>query len=173
MAEMTDFEAFRCVDTYTEAVLKLRDATHAIRRHGADLKEWEAKGKVVKDKIQKEIDVLTTEQAEKRRKGIIAIDALLEKEAKAKEQIEPTLKRLQETQGMLRQVSLELNQAREDKASLIKSAVRESERIMREATDKVRIVESEIEDKVKAAENRLLEVDVSIKQLKQEGINSL
>ena len=173
MAEMTDFEAFRFVDIYTEAILKLRDATQAIRRHGADLKEWEAKGEVVKKKIQKEIDVLTTEQAEKRRKGVISADSLLEKEAKAKEQIEPTLKRLQETQGMLRQVSLELNQAREDKALLIESTKAELERILKEANEKAKAVEDETAGRLKLAESRLLEVDASIKQLKKEGIDSL
>ena len=173
MAEMTFLEAFRFINTYTEPVLRLREASIAVSKHGADLKAWEVAGQVVKKKIQMEIDVLTTEQAEKRRKGVIAADSLLEKEAKAKEQIEPTLKRLQETQGMLRQVSLELNQAREDKALFIESAKAESERILKEANEKAKAVEDETAGRLKLAESRLLEVDASIKQLKKEGIDSL
>ena len=173
MAEMTDFEAFRFVDTYTEAILKLRDATHAIRRHSADLKEWEVAGEVVKTRIKKEIAELTTQQAEKCRKGIIAIDALIEKEAKAKEEIEPTINRLQEAQGMFDNVLKELNQVREDKALVIESTKADAEHILKEARAEAKVIETEIEDKVKAAEDRLLEVDASIKQLKKEGINSL
>ena len=173
MTEMTDFEAFRFVDTYTEAILKLRDATHAIRRHGADLKEWEAKGEVVKKKIQGEIDALTNQQAEKRRKGIIAIESLLEREARVKEQLEPTLARERLMQDRLDQVSRELEQTLQAKDFTIKAATTEAERILREANATARQIESETEVKVKAAEKRLLEVDASIKQLKQEGINSL
>ncbi|HEB27640.1 MAG TPA: hypothetical protein ENI05_07660, partial [Porticoccus sp.] len=71
--EMTYLESFRYIETHTEAMIKLREAARAISRHGADLKKWEADGEVVKKKIQGEINKLTTEQAEKRRKGIIAI----------------------------------------------------------------------------------------------------
>ena len=171
--EMTFLESFRYIDTYTEAVIKLREAAHTISRHGADLKEWEVAGEVVKTRIKKEIDELTTQQAEKRRKGIIAIDSLLEKEAKAKEEIEPTFERVREARSMLDQVSKELNQAREDKALVIESTKADAEHILKEARAEAEVIETGIEDKIKAAKDRLLEVDASIKQLKKEGINSL
>ena len=173
MGEMTYLESFRFIDTYAEAVLKLQEASHAIQRNGADLKEWEAKGKLVKDKIQKETAELTTQQAEKRRKGIIAIDALLEKEAKVKEQIEPTLSEARETREALDRVAKELEQALEDKASLIESAIKESNGIMKDAKDRSRMLESEMEEKHLKSQKRLVEVEAKIKQLKQEGIDSL
>ena len=172
MAEMTFFESFRFIDTYAEAVLKLREASHAIQRNGADLKEWEAKGKLVKDKIQKEIDELTAQQSEKRRKGIIAIDALLEKEAKVKEQIEPTLSEARETREALDRVAKELKEALANKDEAIQSAKLGAEKILKEAYAKASQIATEIEDKRRVSEDRLLGVEAKIKELKS-GINSL
>ena len=173
MAEMTDFEAFRFVDTYTEAVLKLRDATHAIRRHGADLKEWEAKGKLVKDKIQKEINVLNEDRALALRKGVIQTDSLIEKGKQAEDSVEPLLQRASTAKAMLEQVSDQLNAAREDKDETIVSAARERDRILQEAYDQAEKIESEADVKVKIAEQRLQDISAKIIQLKREGINSL
>ena len=166
MAEMTFLESFRYIDTYTEAVIKLQEAAHTISRHGADLKEWEATGEVVKKKIQKEIAVLTNERDVERRKGIIQKDSLLEQGIKAKEQIEPTFVKLREAQERLEKVSKELSETLEAKDFTIRAATAERDRILKEGYDKARIVSSEIEGKRLKSEERLVEVETKIKQLK-------
>ena len=173
MAEMTFLESFRFIDTYTEAVLKLREAAHTISRHGADLKEWEAAGEVVKKKIQKEIDVLNQNHRQATIEGERRKGALLKQESQIKEQIEPTLAKARDARMLLDQVIKELDQAKGARDFTIRAAKEEVERILKEARAEAAAVEDEATDRVKIADKRLLEVDASIKQLKQEGINSL
>ncbi|KKL90960.1 hypothetical protein LCGC14_1899470 [marine sediment metagenome] len=172
MAEMTFLESFRFIDTYTEAVLKLREASHAIQRNGADLKEWEAKGKLIKDKIQKEIDALNKERTQTLKKRNDEEECLLTRGREAEASIKPILAEAKETQEALDVVAKQLKYALEDKAKVIESAKSEVKKILFEAKSEANQIKTEIEKKRLHSEDRLLAVETKIKTLK-DGLNNL
>lgn len=166
MAEMTFFESFRFIDTYTQAVLKLQEASHAVQRNGADLKEWEAEGKLLKEKIKKEIDALNNLRMVAVRKGQIEKEAVLERGKQAEDSIEPLLQRASTAKGMLDQVSQELNTARETKAVILKEVEHEAAQILQGARAAAEQIALTIEDKRLKSEERLVEVENRIAQIK-------
>lgn len=171
-SEMTFFESFRFIDTYTEAVLKLREAAHTIEKHGADLNKWEAEGREAKDRIKAEIDTLTRALHKEQTRGDEQRATIQAEGLEAAQLIQPTLNRVAEAQEALTRVSNELNRAREDKASLIEEAKVEADQIVKDATDEESLIANEIESKVALAKRKCEAYEARVSELK-EDINEL
>lgn len=172
MAEMTFFESFRFIDVYAEAVLKLREAAHAVKKNGTDLEAWEREGKALKSKIQAEVDALNDDLrlALQKREGQKV--AFQEEEKSARAELGPTFKRLENARSMLAKVVDELNEAREEKVRVADSTEEDAQRIIKNAKEHADQIKYEVEEKQKASEQRLLGVEDRIEQLKQ-GITNL
>ncbi len=170
--EMSFFESFRIIDANAEAAIKLREASRVIQKNGSDLKLWEEKAKIVKDKINRELAEVKTHLCQARLNSDARLATLGKKELEARDSIQPMLQDAAGVKEKLDKLNEEYSQARADMARFIENS----------ATEKVRIIADGISNKeniirhnnllIDAAEKRLAAIDEAI-TLAKEGVNEL
>jgi len=170
--EMSFFEAFRFIDSLTGSVVKLREAARVIQKDGSDLKLWEEKAKVVKDKINAETYDLESKRITARDKHEQALRDYEAQEAKAAQSIQPTLDKAAEAKEALARVTAEYGQERASAAAFVEYAAAEKEKITAEANAAKESIRIENKKLIDAAEARLLEITTAIDNAKS-GIKDL
>ena len=181
--EMTFFESFRIIDSFAEAVMKVKEASEAIRKNGPNLEKWEAEGNVVKKKIHGEISDLVNNK--RRLDGEYGKRQLLlkEEEERARKEAQPTIAIIKNLKQEVAALLLEVGTTEKSKVQILLETETEKARIFEEAEkQKVSVLEyvqkkkeecdAVVAFKFAAADKKLAEVEDTIAAAKK-GISEL
>ena len=148
-AQMTFFEAFRFVETYTDSIINLKRAALTIKDHGVDFAKWKREEDAVKSEINKAKVQLSEEKEKEGREKIdreyrtkVEIVKLMDLKKEAQAKIQPTLNELKDVRDKVYSSKIELEDIQKEK----EDAVREADITLEGVTSQITLADQRLED---------------------------